>query len=169
MSTESPEDEVEQIKHCSRLEELLLWNKILKIGDSPIAHNRKVDKLKVLSESLVSSASKAEKCISDIRTQKEEALKFHVTKTSENIGEERYQFDEASNQILQHFKLKENKLSRAIASYRAATVTTPAFSSSFFLLGAFGVVSFKLLAEPFFLAASFFEIESLEKGFRGWT
>ncbi|KZV35066.1 hypothetical protein F511_04371 [Dorcoceras hygrometricum] len=182
MPTESPEDEVEQIKLCSRLEELLLWKKVLKIGDSPIAHNRKVDKLKVLSESLVSSASKAEKCISDIRTQKEEALKFRVTKTSEvsllekelvaeiealerqkdkleaelkkvinaltsahgrlqNTREERYQFDEASNEILQHFKLKEDELSRAIASYRAEAEvcdifvqfleTTWAFQSSY--------------------------------------
>ncbi|XP_073154272.1 uncharacterized protein [Henckelia pumila] len=163
MSTESllsRDDEVEQIKLCSRLEEFLLWKKVLKIRDSPIAHNQKVDKLKVLSESLVSSASKAEKRISDNRTQKEEALKFRVTKTSEvsllekelvseiealerqkdklegelkkvitaltsahgrlqNTREERYQFDEASNQILQHFKLKEDELSRAIASYRA--------------------------------------------------
>ncbi|XP_075491497.1 uncharacterized protein LOC142529758 isoform X3 [Primulina tabacum] len=150
MSTESlqsPEEEVEQIKLCSRLEELLLWKKVLKIRDSPIAHNQKVDKLKVLSESLVSSASKAEKRISDNRTQKEEALKFRVTKSSEvsllekelvseiealerqkdklegelkkNTREERDQFDEASNQILQHFKLKEDELSRAIASYRA--------------------------------------------------
>ncbi|KZV24537.1 hypothetical protein F511_41070 [Dorcoceras hygrometricum] len=161
MSIESPEDEAEQIKHCSQLEELLLWNKILKIGDSPIAHSRKVDKLKVLSESLVSSASKAEKSLERQKYKLEAELKNVINALTsahgrlQNTGEERYQFDEASNHILQHFKLKENKLSRAIASYRAATVTTPAFSSSFFLLGAFGVVSFKLLAEPFFLAAFF--------------
>lgn len=37
----------------------------------------------------------------------------------QNTRDERYQFDEASNQILQHFKLKEDELSKAIASYRA--------------------------------------------------
>ncbi|KAF6161666.1 hypothetical protein GIB67_041774 [Kingdonia uniflora] len=42
-----------------------------------------VDKLKVLSESLASSMSKAEKRISEHRHQKEEALKFRVAKASE--------------------------------------------------------------------------------------
>ncbi|GKB89377.1 hypothetical protein Tco_0961649 [Tanacetum coccineum] len=45
-----------------------------------------VDKLKVLSESLVSSSSKSEKRISDNRVQKEEALNFRVSKVSE-VGE----------------------------------------------------------------------------------
>ncbi|KAI3474478.1 hypothetical protein Pfo_029339, partial [Paulownia fortunei] len=126
------------IKICSRLEELLLRKKLIKNGGSAAAHNQKVDKLKILSESLASSASKAEKRISENRLQKEEALKFRVTKTSEvsllekvttaltsararlhNAREERDQFDEASNEIIQHFKLKDDELSKSIASYRA--------------------------------------------------
>ncbi|KAK6140342.1 hypothetical protein DH2020_025906 [Rehmannia glutinosa] len=151
---------LEHIKLCSRLEELLLQKKLIKNGDSPTAHNQKVDKLKILSESLASSSLKAEKRISDNRMQKEEALKFRVTKTSEmgqlekeltaeirtlqkrkdeledelkkvttaltsahgrlhNAREERDQFDEASNQIIQHFKSKDDELSKSIASYRA--------------------------------------------------
>ncbi|CAH9065411.1 unnamed protein product [Cuscuta europaea] len=71
------------IRVCSKLEELLLKKKTLKYGDSPEIHAQKVDKLKVLSESLVSSSSKAEKKISDHRVQKEETLRFRGAKTSE--------------------------------------------------------------------------------------
>ncbi|KAM3309007.1 coiled-coil domain-containing protein 18 isoform X1 [Capsicum chacoense] len=74
------------IRVCSKLEGLLLKKKTLKYGDSPEVHVQKVDKLKVLSESLASSTCKAEKKISDHRIQKEEALKFRVAKTSE-VGE----------------------------------------------------------------------------------
>ncbi|PIN03879.1 hypothetical protein CDL12_23597 [Handroanthus impetiginosus] len=160
MSTENLKEALEHIRLCSQLEELLLRKKLLKNGDSPAAHNQKVDKLKILSESLASSASKAEKRISDNRIQKEEALRFRVAKTSEvsqlekelvaetkalqkrkddleeelkkvtaaltsacarlqNAREERDQFDEASNEIIQHFKLKDDELSKSIASYRA--------------------------------------------------
>lgn len=75
-----------QIRVCSRLEGLLLKKKSLKYGDSPEVHFQKVDKLKLLSESLASSVTKAEKEISDDRIQKDEALKFRVAKTSE-VGE----------------------------------------------------------------------------------
>lgn len=71
------------IRICSKLEALLLKKKTLKYGDSPEVHAQKVDKLKVLSESLVSSSSKAEKKISDHRVQKEETLRFRGAKTSE--------------------------------------------------------------------------------------
>ncbi|KAG8376473.1 hypothetical protein BUALT_Bualt09G0067200 [Buddleja alternifolia] len=158
--TEDPNQTLDCIRLCSRLEKLLLRKKLIKTGDSPTAHNNKVDKLKILSESLASSASKAEKRISENKTQKEEALKFRVAKTSEvsllekelvaeieclekrkveleaelkkvtialtstharlhNAREERDQFDEASNEIIQHFKLKEDELSKSIATYRA--------------------------------------------------
>ncbi|GER28650.1 hypothetical protein STAS_04456 [Striga asiatica] len=159
-STENLKEALEHFKLCSRLEELLLQKKLIKNWDSPAAHSKKIDKLKVLSESLASSALKAEKRISDNRMQKEEALKFRVNKTSEmsqlekeltaeikdlqnkkdeledelkkvttalisaharlhNAREERDQFDEASSQIIQHFKLKDDELSRSVASYRA--------------------------------------------------
>lgn len=75
-----------QIRACSRLEGLLLKKKVLNNGDSSEIHAQKVDKLKVLSESLASSSAKAENRISDNRLQKEEALKVRVSKASE-VGE----------------------------------------------------------------------------------
>ncbi|PQQ16497.1 rootletin [Prunus yedoensis var. nudiflora] len=72
-----------QVRACSRLEGLLLKKKLLNNGDSPEIHAQKVDKLKVLSESLASSSAKAENRISDHRLQKEEALKVRVARASE--------------------------------------------------------------------------------------
>lgn len=71
------------IRICSKLEGLLLKKKSLKSGEPQEVHAQKVDKLKVLSESLANSSSKAEKRILEHRSQKEEALKFRVTKTNE--------------------------------------------------------------------------------------
>ncbi|KAG9453830.1 hypothetical protein H6P81_006734 [Aristolochia fimbriata] len=146
-----------EVRLCSRLESLLLNKKIITIGDSPEVHSQKVDKLKVLAESLANSSLKAEKRISDHRTQKEEALNFRAAKANEvrevekeiaseisvlekqrdaleaelkkvnislaaalarlhNTREEREQFDVASNQIVTHFKSKEDELSRSVAS-----------------------------------------------------
>nr|KYP75417.1 hypothetical protein KK1_008145 [Cajanus cajan] len=149
-----------QIRICSRLEALLLKKKNLSNGDSPEIHSQKVDKLKVLTESLANSAAKAEKRILDNRLQKEEALKVRVTKDGEasekekelaaeiselqrkkedleaelkkvnttlaaaqarlwNVREERDQFEEANNQIVEHLKIKEVELSKSISSCRA--------------------------------------------------
>ncbi|PSS33464.1 Nuclear mitotic apparatus protein like [Actinidia chinensis var. chinensis] len=80
---EALKEALAHIRVCSRLEGLLLKKKSLNSGDSPEIHAQKVDKLKVLSESLASSTSKAEKRISDHRTQKEEALRFRVAKSGE--------------------------------------------------------------------------------------
>ncbi|RZB89701.1 hypothetical protein D0Y65_028470 [Glycine soja] len=148
-----------QIRICSRLEALLLKKKNLSNGDSPEIHAQKVDKLKVLTESLANSATKAEKRILDNRLQKEEALKVRVTKDGEasekekelvteiselqckkedleaelkkvsttlgaaqarlwNVREERDQFEEANNQIVEHLKIKEDELSKSISSCR---------------------------------------------------
>ncbi|XVE76296.1 hypothetical protein DITRI_Ditri12bG0160700 [Diplodiscus trichospermus] len=71
------------IRLYSRLEALLLKKKSLRNGDSPQVHAEKVDKLKVLSESLVNSVSKAEKRILEQRFQREEALNFRVAKANE--------------------------------------------------------------------------------------
>ncbi|XP_024995682.1 protein MLP1 homolog [Cynara cardunculus var. scolymus] len=161
-------ESVSPIRLCCRLESLLLKKRLLNNGDTPEAHARKVDKLKVLSESLLSSASKTEKRISDHRQQKEEALHFRVAKTSEisqiekdleaeisvleqerdkleaelkkvksslavatiqlqNAREEREQFDDASNELLVHFKAKEDELTKAIVSYKAEADTCSAF------------------------------------------
>ncbi|GAV77264.1 hypothetical protein CFOL_v3_20735 [Cephalotus follicularis] len=80
---------LEHIRICSRLEGLLLSKKILNSGDSPEIHAQKLDKLKVLSESLGNSCAKAEKRISEQRLQKEEALKVRVTKASEATEKEK--------------------------------------------------------------------------------
>ncbi|CAH8380642.1 unnamed protein product [Eruca vesicaria subsp. sativa] len=83
-STEALREILEQVRTFSKLEALLLKKKSLRNGDSLQLHNEKVDKLKVLSESLLSSTSKAENRIVDhSRSQKEEALSFRLSKTNE--------------------------------------------------------------------------------------
>ncbi|KAA0062211.1 protein MLP1-like protein [Cucumis melo var. makuwa] len=77
------------IRMCSRVEGLLLKKKLLNNGDSPEIHAQKIDKLKVLSESLSNSSVKAEKRITDHRTQKEEALNVRFTKASESGEKEK--------------------------------------------------------------------------------
>ncbi|XP_076949024.1 uncharacterized protein LOC143621469 [Bidens hawaiensis] len=161
-------ESVSPIRLCCKLESLLLKKRLLNNGDTPEAHAQKVDKLKVLSESLLSSASKTERRISDHRQQKEDAIHFRVAKTSEvgqmekdlaaeisvlekqrdelednlkkvksslavlndqlqDAREEREQFDDANNQLLVHFKSKEDELSKAIISYKAEADTCSAF------------------------------------------
>lgn len=156
---EALKEALAQIRVCTRLEGLLLKKKLLSHGDSPEIHAQKVDKLKVLSESLSNSSVKAEKRISDHRSQKEEALKVRVVKASEssekekeigaeiselvkqrdhleaelkkvnislaaaqarlhNAQEEREQFDEANDQIVEHLKTKEDELLKSIAACR---------------------------------------------------
>ncbi|KAK7267558.1 hypothetical protein RIF29_20235 [Crotalaria pallida] len=83
VAKEALDETMVQIKMCSKLEELLLKKKHLSYGDSPKLHAEKVDKLKVLSESLANSIAKAESRISENRSQKEEALHFRVTKSNE--------------------------------------------------------------------------------------
>ncbi|CAN1257802.1 hypothetical protein LINPERPRIM_LOCUS9704 [Linum perenne] len=78
-----------KIRICSRLEGLLLKKKSLTLGDTPEIHAQKVDKLKVLTESLASSVSKSEKRILDHRSQKEEALKVRVSKADETSEKEK--------------------------------------------------------------------------------
>ncbi|XP_058109866.1 uncharacterized protein LOC131253057 isoform X2 [Magnolia sinica] len=72
-----------EVRVCSKLEALLLKKKSLNNGDSPDIRSQKVDKLKVLADSLASSTLKAEKRISDHRHQKEEALNFRLAKANE--------------------------------------------------------------------------------------
>ncbi|KAH1101337.1 hypothetical protein AAZX31_13G117600 [Glycine max] len=97
------------IQMCSTLEELLLKKKYFSYGDSPQLHAEKVDKLKVLSESLANSSTKAETRITENRSQKEEALHFRVTKSNEvsqvekelavEIGELEKQKDELEDRL----------------------------------------------------------------------
>ncbi|KAB2034188.1 hypothetical protein ERO13_D04G060600v2 [Gossypium hirsutum] len=75
---------VAEIRIRSTLEGILQKKKLaVNNGDSPEIHAQKVDKLKVLSESLANSSIKAEKRISDHRLQKEEALTVRVVKANE--------------------------------------------------------------------------------------
>lgn len=159
---------VAEVHLCSRMEDLVLKKKSINSGDSLETHFQKVDKLKVLSESLANSSAKAERRMMENRVQKEESLIFRVTKTNEvstaekelvneisglekqkyqleaelnkvnsklntavvklkKTREERDQFDEASNQIVQHLKAKEDELSRSIASCKVEASTVRAW------------------------------------------
>ncbi|KAM3736851.1 hypothetical protein ACB098_09G012400 [Castanea mollissima] len=82
-TVEAIKEELAQVQLCSKLEALLLRKKSLSNGDSQELHAEKVDKLKILSESLANSTSKAEKRILDHRSHKEEALNFRVAKSNE--------------------------------------------------------------------------------------
>ncbi|KAL1549482.1 paramyosin-like isoform X1 [Salvia divinorum] len=161
MSKEHLNEALAHVRSCSRLTELLSRKKlIMQTGDSLAEHKQKVSKLKVLSESLASSASQAETRILDNRLQKEEALKFRITKADEvlqiekelnneikalqkkkddleeelkqvtaalssahfrlqNAKEERDQFDDASNQVMEHYNVRDDELAICIATYRA--------------------------------------------------
>ncbi|KAJ8642303.1 hypothetical protein MRB53_018997 [Persea americana] len=80
---EALKETLAEVRLCSMLEALLLQKTNLYYGDSPEIHSEKVDKLKVLAESLANSTVKAEKRISDHRNQKEEALNFRLAKTND--------------------------------------------------------------------------------------
>uniref|UniRef100_A0A1D1YZX4 Coiled-coil domain-containing protein 150 n=1 Tax=Anthurium amnicola TaxID=1678845 RepID=A0A1D1YZX4_9ARAE len=77
------------VRLFSKLEALLLKKKSINSGDSIEIHSQKVDKLKVLAESLANSTLKAVKRIAEHRTQKEEALNFRAAKASEVGGIEK--------------------------------------------------------------------------------
>lgn len=82
-SLEALKGALAEVRLCSKLEGLLLKKKHTNVGDTVEIHTQKVDKLKILSDSLASSSSKAEKRIAEHRHQKEEALNFRVTKAKE--------------------------------------------------------------------------------------
>ncbi|XP_015163480.1 uncharacterized protein [Solanum tuberosum] len=169
-TSEALKETLSQLQFLSKMEALLLQKKALLGRDVPESQSKRVFKLKVLSESLSSSTSKTEDRISENRIQKEGALKFRITKTSEisqlekeledeinalenqrdeleaalkkvkvalvsanarlyNAREERDQFDEANNQILQHFKVKEDELSKSMTLYKAEADVCDAFIS----------------------------------------
>ncbi|XVE75265.1 hypothetical protein DITRI_Ditri12bG0081400 [Diplodiscus trichospermus] len=115
-----------QIRICSTLEGILLKKKSLDNGDSPEVHAQKLDKLKVLSESLANSSAKAEKRISDHRLQKEEALTVRVAKASEADGKEKEIVAEISELEKQRddleAELKKVNISLAAANARLRNV-----------------------------------------------
>ncbi|KAL6897933.1 hypothetical protein ACP4OV_006892 [Aristida adscensionis] len=80
---EAFKEALSEVRLCSRVEELLLKKQSITPGDSLEIHSQKVDKLKVLADSLASSSSKAEQRILEHRRQKEDALNFRVKKENE--------------------------------------------------------------------------------------
>ncbi|KAG7033862.1 hypothetical protein SDJN02_03587 [Cucurbita argyrosperma subsp. argyrosperma] len=78
-----------QVQLYSKLEELLLKKKLFNEVDSPQLHAEKVDKLRILSESLANSTLKAEKRIVDQREQREDALNFRLAKSEEMVQAEK--------------------------------------------------------------------------------
>ncbi|KAJ0511481.1 hypothetical protein HanIR_Chr11g0552611 [Helianthus annuus] len=82
-SSMDTKETVAHIQLCCRLKSLLLKKRLLKKGDTPETHAQKIDKLKVLLESLRHSAYKTEKRILEHSEQKKEILTFCVARTSE--------------------------------------------------------------------------------------
>ncbi|XVE99444.1 hypothetical protein REPUB_Repub03eG0198200 [Reevesia pubescens] len=123
---EALKEALAEIRICSTLEGILLKKKSLNNGDSPEIHAQKVDKLKVLAESLANSSAKAEKRISDHRLQKEEALTVRVAKASEADGREKEIVAEISELEKQRdeleAQLKKVNISLAAANARLRDV-----------------------------------------------
>ncbi|KAG4127486.1 hypothetical protein ERO13_D10G218200v2 [Gossypium hirsutum] len=121
VTIEALREALADIRNCSTLEKILLKKKSLNNGDSPEIHAQKVDKLKILSESLASSSAKAEKRISDHRLQKEEALTVRVAKANEAEGKEKEIVAEISVLEKQRDEL-EAELKKVNISLAAANV-----------------------------------------------
>ncbi|KAK3151248.1 hypothetical protein QOZ80_3AG0243520 [Eleusine coracana subsp. coracana] len=105
--TEAFKIAVAEVRLCSRMEELVLKKKSIHPGDSLETHFEKVDKLKILSESLANSSARAEKRIMENRLQREESLIFRVTKTNEVSGIDKELVAEISGLKKQRDQLEE--------------------------------------------------------------
>ncbi|KAH0458123.1 hypothetical protein IEQ34_013438 [Dendrobium chrysotoxum] len=116
---EALEEALEEVQLCSRLNELLIKKKTFKNKDTLATHNEKIDKLKVLAESLANSSSKAETRISDQRHQLEDALNFRMAKTSEVNETEEGLIAEISGLEKQKDEL-EAQLNKVTISLKAA-------------------------------------------------
>ncbi|KFK25588.1 hypothetical protein AALP_AA8G134100 [Arabis alpina] len=119
LTIEAFKETLAKIRLCSRLEGLLIRKRQLSNGDSPDIHAQKVDKLKVLLESLANSTSKAEKRISENRLQKEEALKARVVKANET-GEKEKELSAEIEQLVKQRDELEAELKRVNISLAAA-------------------------------------------------
>ncbi|KAA3487551.1 RING finger protein isoform X2 [Gossypium australe] len=109
------------VRLYSRLEALLLKKKTLSNGDTPQVHAEKVDKLKVLSESLSNSTSKAEKRILEQRVQKEEAVSFRIAKANE-VSQQEKELEAAIQELEKQKDELEAELKKVNASLIAARV-----------------------------------------------
>ncbi|XP_047335392.1 uncharacterized protein LOC124938915 [Impatiens glandulifera] len=103
---EDPKQTLERIRLCSRLESLLLKKKHLNYGETYEVHAMKVEKLKVLSESLANSALKAKSRISEHSSQKEEAMNFRKAKYKEVVEIEKVLCAEIGELEKQKYKLE---------------------------------------------------------------
>ncbi|CAH8270982.1 unnamed protein product [Arabidopsis lyrata] len=127
LTIEAFKETLAKIRLCSRLEGLLIRKRQLSNGDSPDIHAQKVDKLRVLLESLANSTSKAEKRISENRLQKEEALKARVVKANETgekekeLGAEIAQLEKQREELEAELKRVNISLAAAQARFRNAT------------------------------------------------
>ncbi|XP_009121754.1 myosin-11 [Brassica rapa] len=127
LTIEALKETLAKIRICSRLEGLLIRKRQLSNGDSPDIHAQKVDKLKVLLESLANSISKAEKRISENRLQKEEALKARVVKADETgekekeLSAEIAQLEKQRDELEAELKKVNITLAAAQARFRNAT------------------------------------------------
>ncbi|CAG7911330.1 unnamed protein product [Brassica rapa] len=127
LTIEALKETLAKIRICSRLEALLVRKRQLSNGDSPDIHAQKVDKLKVLLESLANSISKAEKRISENRLQKEEALKARVVKADETgekekeLSAEIAQLEKQRDELEAELKKVNITLAAAQARFRNAT------------------------------------------------
>ncbi|KAJ0243439.1 hypothetical protein HA466_0194940 [Hirschfeldia incana] len=127
LTIEALKETLAKIRICSRLEALLIRKRELSSGDSPDIHAQKVDKLKVLLESLANSVSKAEKRISENRLQKEEALKARVVKADETgekekeLSAEIAQLEKQRDELEAELKRVNISLAAAQARFRNAT------------------------------------------------
>ncbi|CAN7037707.1 hypothetical protein BRARA_B00503 [Brassica rapa] len=119
LTIEALKQTLAKIRLCSRIEGLLIRKRQLSNGDSPDIHAQKVDKLKVLLESLANSTTKAEKRISENRLQKEEALKARVVKANET-GEKEKELAEEIAQLVKQRDALEAELKKVNISLAAA-------------------------------------------------
>ncbi|XP_058761967.1 uncharacterized protein LOC131635369 isoform X1 [Vicia villosa] len=126
VTIEALDEAMKNVQMCSKLEELLLKKKDFSFGDSPEVHAEKVDKMKILSESLANSTTKAQSRISDHRSQKEEALHFRVTKSNEvseiekELGAEIEELEKQKNELEDKLKKVNTLLTSARTRLRNA-------------------------------------------------
>ncbi|CAN6442448.1 unnamed protein product [Victoria cruziana] len=118
LSTKALKDALSEVQMCSTLESLVLMKKQISMGDSPEKHFQKIDKLKILAESLANSTMKAEKRIVDNQNQKEEALNFRVAKANE-IGEIEKELEKEVAQLEKQRDEIEAELKRVNSSLAA--------------------------------------------------
>lgn len=135
VTTEGLKRSEETIRKCSRLQFLLERKKaILHSGDSEESHNQKIDKLRLLAESLAVSTTKAEKQIADNRHQKEEALNYRVAKANEVTEVEKELSAEIETLDKRRVELEEElkKVNNAIATVNKRRINAQEEKEQFF-------------------------------------